>query len=243
MSARLLDLASSNSGYSCLLPFFPWFESDFILLPCPHLLKLWPSRWWCHGATQRRSPRWRRRRRGWTSASGFLGARRFSLAATRSQSALCWSSSRCSTMRDLQGLPCLLSSPPPSQPHSPLSSQPLWLLQQSKQWQKLATHPHQVHQQHQTQRQQMRQRQQRQQLRQRQQHHTHCVEAFSPHGKARPGWKLLLVNIQLIQPEKIQQLYFLSRLVAFYSVVYLAILLANIHFIRHTKKKVCVVFW
>merc|ERR1712192_294743 len=27
-------------------------------------------------------------------------------------------------------------------------------------------------------------------------------------------------------------------LVAFYSVVYLAILLANIHFIRHTKKKV-----
>ena len=38
-------------------------------------------------------------------------------------------------------------------------------------------------------------------------------------------------------------LCFLSRLVAFYSVVYLAILLANIHFIRHTKKKVCVVFW
>ena len=64
-------------------------------------------------------------------------------------------------------------------------------------------HPHQVHQQHQTQRQQMRQRQQRQQLRQRQQHHTHCVEAFSPHGKARPGWKLLLVNIQLIQPKNI----------------------------------------
>ena len=28
------------------------------------------------------------------------------------------------------------------------------------------------------------------------------------------------------------------RLVAFYSVVYLAILLANIHFIRQTKKKV-----
>ena len=27
---------------------------------------------------------------------------------------------------------------------------------------------------------------------------------------------------------------------AFYSVVYLAILLANIHFIRQTKKKVCI---
>ena len=35
-------------------------------------------------------------------------------------------------------------------------------------------------------------------------------------------------------------IFILNRLVAFYSVVYLAILLANIHFIRQTKKKVCI---
>ena len=52
--------------------------------------------------------------------------------------------------------------------------------------------------------------------------------------------KCRLVGISFL---KIKQYYDpvivdIIRLVAFYSVVYLAILLANIHFIRQTKKKV-----